>query len=168
LGSIQQGVHVMKIIKQTRDHLIIEDFAWRFGLLFFAGGVIYGCLLYRDGDPLWQSMLAVGGFGLVGWTRAYCLHVIFDRGEGFVHIEERRVGWLRRRSMPLAEIAAVELVERRAITDPTTWRVELKMCNGTGVPLLREFTSRDEQYRPIAAVIGKFLDVPVVEREGRD
>ncbi|HYD81549.1 MAG TPA: hypothetical protein VEC06_17220 [Paucimonas sp.] len=158
----------MKIIKQTRDRLVIEDFAWRFGLLFFAGGVIYGCLLYRDGDPLWQSMLAVGGFGLVGWMRAYRLLVIFDRGEGFVRMEERRVGWRRCRSVPLAEIAAVDLVERRAVTDPTTWRVELKMRRGPNAPLLWEFTSRDEQYRPIAAAIGKFLDVPVVEREGRD
>lgn len=158
----------MKVIKQTSDHLIIEDFAWRFGLLFFAGGVIYGCLLYRDGDPLWQAMLAVGGFGLVGWVRAYRLRVIFDRREGFVHIEERRVGWHRCRSMPLAEVAAVDLVERQAVSDSTTWRVELKMCSGPNVPLLWEFTSRDEQYRPVAAAIGQFLEVPVVEREGRD
>jgi hypothetical protein len=52
--------------------------------------------------------------------------------------------------------------------NPTTWRVELKMRSGPNVPLLCEFTTRDEQYRPIAAVIGKFLDAPVVEREGRD
>lgn len=158
----------MKVIKQTRDRLVIEDFAWRFGLLFFAGGLIYGYLLYRDGDPLWQSMLAVGVFGLVGWARAYRLLVVFDRGKGFMHIEERRVGWHRCRSIPLKEITAVDLVEWRDIMDPTTWRIEMKMRSGPNVPLLWEFTSRDEQYRPIAAVIGKFLDVPVVEREGHD
>ena len=157
----------MKIIKQTRDRLVIEDFAWRFGLLSFAGGMIYGWLLYSDGDPLWQSILAVGGFGLVGWMRAYRLLVVFDRGEGYAHIEERRVGWHRCRSMPLAEITAVDLVEWQTAADPTTWRVELKRHGGSNVPLLWEFTSRDEQYRPIAAAIGKFLDVPVVEREGR-
>ena len=158
----------MKVIKQTRDRLVIEDFAWRVGLLSFAGGLIYGYLLYRDGDPLWQSMLAVGVFGLVGWGRACRMLAVFDRGEGFVHIEERRFGWHRCRSIPLEEITAVDLVEWRAAMDPTTWRVELKMRSSPNVPLLWEFTTRDEQYRPIAAVIGKFLDVPVVEREGRD
>lgn len=158
----------MQVIQQDRDRLVIEDFAWRFGLLFLAGGVVFGWQLYRDGDPLWQPLLAVGGFGLVGWVRAYRLLVVFDRGEGVVHIDERRVGWHRRRSTPLAEITAVELVEWRAVSDPSTWRIEMKARSGPNVPLRWEFTSRDEQYRPIAALIGTFLDVPVVEREGRD
>jgi hypothetical protein len=158
----------MKVIKQTCDRLVIEDFAWRFGLLFFTGGVIYGWLLYRDGEPLWQSILAVALFGIFGWVRTCRQFVVFDCGKGFVHIKEQRIGWHRRHAKPLAEITAVELVEWRAVTDPTTWRVELKMRSGPNVPLLWEFRSHDEQYRPIAAVIGKFLDVPVLEREGRD
>lgn len=157
----------MKVIEETRNRLVIEDFAWRIGLLCFTGGLIYGYQVYRDGDPLWQSMLAVGAFGLLGWARAYRLSVVFDRGVGFVHIKEWRVGWHRCRSKPLKEITAVDLVEWRSV-DPTTWRVELKMKSGANVPLLWEFTTHDEQYRPVAAAIGKFLDVPVVEREGRD
>lgn len=158
----------MKVIKLTRNRLVIEDFAWRFGLLFFAGGLFWGYQLYRDNEPIWQTLLAVGGFGLVGWVRAYRLLVVFDRDEGLVRIENWRVGWHQCRSMPLAKISGVDLVEQQAVTDPTTWRIELKMCRGPNVPLLREFTSRDEQYRPVAAEIGKFLDVPVVGREGRD
>lgn len=158
----------MKVLEQTPDRLVIEDFAWRIGLVSYAGGAIYGCLLYLDGEPLWQSILAVGGLGLLGWIRAYRLIVVFDRNEGFVHIELRRIGWHRCRSMPLAEISAVDLVEWRQVTDPTVWRVELKTQSGPNVPLLWEFTSRDEQYRPVATAIGKFLGVPVLEREGRD
>lgn len=158
----------MQAVQQTRDRLVIEDIAWRFGLFFLAGGLLYGWLLYRDGDPLWQSMLAVGGFGLVGWVCTYRMFVVFDRGEGLVHIAERRLGWHRACSKPLAEITAVDLVEWREASEPTTWRIELVMRSGPNVPLLLEFTSRDAQYRPIVAVIGKFLNVPVREREGRD
>lgn len=159
---------MMKVVEQTRDRLVIEDLAWRIGLLSYAGGAIYGWLLFRDGDPLWQSILAVVAFGLLGWMRAYRQRVVFDRNEGFAHIELQRIGWHRYRSTPLVEIAAVDLVEWRHATDPTTWRVELKTHSGSNVPLMWEFTSRDEQYRPVAAAIGKFLGIPVFEREGRD
>lgn len=158
----------MKVVERTRDRLVIEDFAWRFGLLFFVAAIGLGWMLFRDGAPMWQSILAIGGFGLVGWVRAHRLLVVFDRGEGLVRIEERRVGWHRCRSAALAEITAVDLVEWRAVTDPATWRIELTMRGGPNLALQWEFTSHDEQYRPIAAAIGEFLDAPVVEREGRD
>lgn len=101
-------------------------------------------------------------------VRAYRALILFDRGEGVVHIEERRVGWHPRRSVPLAEIVAVENVEWYSLWS-ATWRVELKLRGGDQkVPLLQMFTWREEQHAAVAATIGKFLGVPVVKRAGRD
>lgn len=79
----------MKVKKKTRDRLVIEDFAWRVGVIFLVGGVVYGVLLHRDDEPMWKSLLAAGLFAIPAWGMAYRALILFDRGEGFVHIEEQ-------------------------------------------------------------------------------
>lgn len=156
----------MRVEQNTRDRLVIEDFAWRIGAIFLVGGVGFGVSLHRDGEPLWKALLAACLFAIPAWTMGYRARVVFDRGEGVVRIEERRVGWHPRRSLPLAEIVAVENVEWYTQWS-STWRVELKLRGALpNVPLLQMFTWREERHAAVAAAIGAFLDVPVAKRSG--
>lgn len=154
----------MKVKEQTQNRLVVENFSWRVGLICLISGVVYGMLLQRDGDPLWQVVLAPVLFALQAWGMSYQTLVVFDRRAGMVHIDEHRLGWHARRSLPLAAIAAVENVEWYSMWC-STWRLELKLRSGEpNVPLLLMFTWHEDQNDTVAVAIAKFLRTQALKR----
>jgi hypothetical protein len=153
----------VKVNDGTRDRLVVETFAWRFGLTMLLGGVIYAALNERDGGARWQSIFAILAFAVPAWGMSYRAVAIFDRTKGIVTLEERRVGWRPTRTVRIEDVVAIEHLEWMRQWSPA-WRVELKLREGANVPLLRMYTAGEGRHAAVAAAAGRFLGVPVITR----
>jgi hypothetical protein len=153
----------MKVKARTRDRLVVESVAWRFGLIMLLGGIAYAALNEHDGGARWQSIFAILGFGASAWGMSYHALAVFDRSKRVVTLEERRVGWCSIRTVPIEDIVAVEHLEWMRQWSPA-WRVELKLREGDSVPLLRMYTAGEDRHAAVAAAAGRFLGVPVIAR----
>jgi hypothetical protein len=153
----------VKVKDGTRDRLVVETFAWRFGLIMLLGGFIYAALNEHDGGARWRSIVAILAFAVPAWGMSYRTVVIFDRMRGVVTLEERRVGWHPIRTVRIEDVVAIERLEWMRQWSPA-WRVELKLREGDNVPLLRMYTAGEDQQAAVAAAAGRFLGVPVIKR----
>lgn len=153
----------MKVKERTRDRLVVETVAWRFGLIMLLGGFAYAALNEHDGGARWQSIFAILAFAGPAWGMSYRAVVVFDRSSGVVTIEEQRLGWRPTRTVRIEEIEAIEHLEWMRQWSPA-WRVELKLRAGDNVPLLRMYTAGEDQHAAVAAAAGRFLGVPVIKR----
>ena len=153
----------MRVSDSTRDRLVVETRAWRFGLIMLLGGLIYAALNEYEGGARWQSAFAILAFAVPAWGMSYRGVVIVDRTKGVVTLEERRVGWHPTRTVRIEDVVAIEHLEWMRQWSPA-WRVELKLREGDNVPLLRMYTAGEDQHATVAAAAGRFLGVPVITR----
>jgi hypothetical protein len=153
----------MEVIADTRDRLVVEAVAWRFGLIMLLGGFAYAGLNEHVGGARWQSIFAIIAFAVPAWGMSYRTVVIFDHSNRVVTLEERRVGWHPTRTVRIEDVVAIEHLEWMRQWSPA-WRVELKLREGDNVPLLGMYTAGEDQHAAVAAAAGRFLGVPVISR----
>jgi hypothetical protein len=153
----------MKITHDTADRLVIEDRPWAIGLGFAAAILIFAAIgLARlfagaEGAGVLLFGAALGGVGFCVFVRRTI--AIFDRPAGALVWREASVFGAQERTVPLREIAGVEVEAGRGVRSSRrgrrtpTWRPVLRLKGDAApLPLNRTFVSGDGAARVADAV----------------
>ena len=144
----------MKITDNTADRLVIEDRPWAIGIGFGAAFLILaGVGLARlvagaEGAGILLFGAVLCGIGFCAFVRRTI--AIFDRPAGAVVWREASVFGAQERTIPLREIAGVEVEAGRGVRSSRTgrrtptWRPVLQLTGDAApLPLNRTFVAGD-------------------------
>lgn len=155
----------LRITRQTDDQLILDAATWLTGILlilFILGFVGAGLVITFDGgEPLGLLFAAAGGgMGFLAFALfVERLQAVFDRTTGTARLIRRTTFTNTATTLPLDGIdRAIAEENRSRDTRRSTWRLALRMTDGTIHALTPVYTSGNGTARSVA-VINAWLGV---------
>lgn len=155
----------MKITRDTKDILIVEDRPWLFGLMIIVFILVFvgvGLAMVSAGE-LWGLLFALaggglGGLGFVMFVRR--VQVVFHGPEGWVEIRRKSVFATSRLRHLLSEIGHATIEESHGGDSGPTYRVTLVIPKGQSKgrhPLTLTYSNVGDHHG-VAARINGWLD----------